>query len=183
MLTLSRPWSTVLAWSLVVLPVVLVGVFVWTSLHQAIAGWSRSEALQADVGQLTESLAEADAVHVRWMQARQLTAETLVELSDPARSREAFSERFGAFLSDLEAAGVATDQASGVGESVVTERVGELHAVWAGVAPVEVVLSILEDPRFRPLRVAEMSLVATGVPGDAEIILEFRQPYLIGAPE
>ena len=70
-----------------------------------------------------------------------------------------------------------------MGERVVTERVGELHAVWAGVAPVETVLSILDDPQFRPLRVAEMSLVATGVPGHAEIILEFSQPYLIGAPQ
>lgn len=183
MLTLSRPWSTVLAWILVVLPVVLVVVFVWVSSHQAITGWARSEALRADVGQLTDSLAEADAVDARWMQAHQLSAETLAELSDPARSREAFSERFGAFLSHLEAAGVATDQASGVGERVVTERVGELHAVWAGVAPVETVLSILDDPQFRPLRVAEMSLVATGVPGHAEIILEFSQPYLIGAPQ
>ena len=96
MLTLSRPWSTILAWILVVLPVVFVVVFVWVSLHQAITGWARSEALRADVGQLTESLAEADADGARWMQAHQLSAETLAELSDPARSREAFSERFGA---------------------------------------------------------------------------------------
>ncbi len=181
LLTVPRPWSSLLAWILVVLPVVLLVVFVWVSLQQAITGWARSETLRAEVAQLTEGLAEADAAGTRWMRARQLSAETLVELADAARAREAFSERFGSFLSELEAAGVATDQASGVGESVVTERVGELHAVWVGVAPIETVLTILEAPQFRPLRVAEMSLVATGVPGDVEIILEFRQPYLIRA--
>ncbi|OLF71729.1 hypothetical protein AWH62_11350 [Maricaulis sp. W15] len=182
-LTLPGPWPRLLAWALVVLPVLLVGVFAWLSLQQAATGWARRAALSDEVAQLSEGLVTAEMANAQWMRARQLTVEGMAEMSDPTRAREAFGARYGAFLSALEAAGVETGQATGIGESAVTGRVGELHAVWIGVAPVETVFSILEDPQFRPLRVSEMSIIATGAGGEAEFLVEFRQPYVIGRAE
>ncbi len=182
-LTLPRPWPRLLAWALVVFPVVLVALLAWVSVHQAISAWAHRAVLTEDVTQLSERLGAAEEASARWMRLRQLTDERMAEMSNPERTREAFDARYSAFLSALEAAGIGTGQATGIGESPLTERVGEVYAVWGGVARVETVLSILEDPQLDPLLVSEMSIIATGSDGEADFLLEFRQPYLIGAEE
>lgn len=168
-----------LAWLLLIVPVLISLVFAGVLTQQALATGDRAASLETERVRLEQSLAEAVRAEQDWMTANGVGADHLAILADAARAREAFNARYGAFLSALEAAGIETALATGVGDTPVNERIGELHGSWAGAANFAAVLAILDQDSFQSLRVSELTVRSVGDDGLADIFLEFRQPYLL----
>jgi hypothetical protein len=171
--------ARLLAWLLLIAPALISLVFASVLIKQALATRDQVASLGIERVRLEQSLAEAVRAEQGWMIANGVGTDRLAILADAARAREAFDARYGAFLSALEAAGIETALATGVGDTPVNERIGELHGSWAGAANFAAVLAILDQDSFQSLRVSELTVRSVGDDGLADIFLEFRQPYLL----
>jgi hypothetical protein len=168
------------AWALVLVPLGLVIAAAILLTLEAMGGQARVARLEADVVRLQDGLIAAQAEDHAWLDARGLSAEAVAATGRADASREAFDAAWSHFVSALEAAGMDTSRATGVGETVRSGRVGELHAAWSATVPLAELLAILDDRALTDLPVAELRIRAVGTEGAAEVFIEFRLPFAVG---